>query len=274
MNSINDYEIAQFKECIWNFYRTNQREFVWRYCENPYWILISEIMLQQTQTQRVSIKFPEFIAQFPTIYDLAHASLHDVLKEWQGLGYNRRGQYLHKTAQLIFEQHNGIVPSIPAVLETFPGIGKATAASIVAFAYNKPTVFIETNIRSVFIHYFFSGSCEPISDAQLMPLIEKSVDVDDPRSWYYALMDYGVYLKKQIKNPNHASAHYTKQSRFEGSNRQIRGAIIRLLTKEKMIQRNQFFTLLNKEADLVDKIIEKLLQEKILSINEGFLSIA
>lgn len=274
INSISDYEIAQFKTFIWNFYRTNQRDFVWRYTHDPYWVLVSEIMLQQTQTQRIMTKFPEFVAQFPTVYDLARASLYDVLKEWQGLGYNRRGSYLHKTAQIIVEKYDGIVPDDPTLLEALPGIGKATASSIVAFAYNKPTIFIETNIRSVFIHYFFQDTHKLISDAQLMPLIKRSVDHQDPRSWYYALMDYGVYVKKQGTNPNRASVHYTKQSRFQGSKRQIRGAIIRLLTQEKKILRCEFPKLLDKEANLVDEIMQKLMQEKILLLDGQFVCIA
>jgi A/G-specific adenine glycosylase len=186
-------------------------------------------MLQQTQTARVETKYEQFIAAFPTFECLAHASLRDVLSAWQGLGYYRRARYLHQIAQKVVSEHGGMLPDDPKILQTFPGLGAATAASICAFAFNKPTVFIETNIRTVFIHSFFQHKSS-VSDKELMPFIAESLDHDNPREWYYALMDYGVLLKSQHINPSRKSAHYTKQSKFEGSDRQIRAAILKMIT--------------------------------------------
>ncbi len=221
-------KIAHFITTIYDFYALNKRPFPWRDVENSYYVLVSEIMLQQTQTYRVIDKFNQFISLFPTVEALASAPLSLVLGAWQGLGYNRRAKFLQQAAQRIVAQHHGRVPNDPQELEALPGIGPATAASIAAFAYNTPTVFIETNIRAVYIHFFFPDQ-EKVHDRDLMPLISASLDYKNPRQWYYALMDYGVMLKKLHKNPSRKSMHHTTQSRFEGSVRQIRGAILRAL---------------------------------------------
>lgn len=257
-------KIKEFQEYIWNFYAENRREFDWRYTNNPYYVLVSEIMLQQTQTARVATKFVEFIDTFPTIQDLAQAQLYDVLVAWQGLGYNRRGRFLHEAAKEIVVKYHGIVPDQVELLKNLPGIGKATAASIAAFAYNKPTVFIETNIRTVFIYCFFKHRVEPVSDQEIMPLVAQSVCTVDPRSWYYALMDYGVYLKKQLPNPSRSSAHHTKQSRFEGSLRQVRGAIIRYITVHKKALKDELPVLLDIESSMVIRAIEGLISDKMV----------
>lgn len=244
-------EIQSFRDFIWEFYAANKREFAWRNVADPYWVVVSEIMLQQTQTHRVVPKFDQFIAEFSSFEMLAQASLRDVLSLWQGLGYNRRGRYLHELAKAVMHNHNGVLPSGFDELRKLPGIGSYTAGAVSAFAFNKPAVFIETNIRAVYLHAFFSsisGFSYPglpprqatpdkqfqqaetkISDTELMPFIAATLDAQNPREWYYALMDYGAQLKK-ISNPNIRSKHRTVQSKFEGSDRQIRGKIIALLT--------------------------------------------
>lgn len=220
-----------FRKKIWAYYRKHKRDFAWRRTRDPYKILVSEIMLQQTQTKRVVDKYKTFIKKFPDFKLLARASLHDVLKQWQGLGYNRRAKYLWEIAQKVIKDYKGKLPSDTALLQKMPGIGKGTAGAIAAFAFNKPEVFIETNIRSVFIHYFFPKK-KAVSDGKIFQLVAKTIDQYNPREWYYALMDYGAMLKTKVNNPNRKSAHYMRQSRFMGSDRQLRGAIIRVLTQQ------------------------------------------
>jgi A/G-specific adenine glycosylase len=220
-------------------------------------------MLQQTQTHRVITKYEEFIAAFPTIESLAAASLRDVLSVWQGLGYYRRARYLHQIAQIVVNEHGGVVPSDPSILETLPGIGIATASSICAFAFNTPTVFIETNIRTVFIHSFFKDR-DDVRDKELMPLISATVDQINPREWYYALMDYGVHLKSTYSNPSRKSLHYTKQSKFEGSNRQLRAKILKIITQKGLIHQVELFALLHDDIARIESIMEQLLQEQFI----------
>jgi A/G-specific adenine glycosylase len=266
-------QLSDFKKTIWHYYYQHKREFPWRNIENPYGVLISEIMLQQTQTYRVQPKYEQFMNYFPSLETLAHAPQSDVIKQWQGLGYNRRALALHRTAQIIVQEYNGIVPDNPETLVTFPGIGKATAASIVAFAYDKPTIFIETNIRAVFIFCFFSNA-NAISDQQLLPLVQETLDQEHPREWYYALMDYGVMLKKTTINPSRLSKHHTKQSKFEGSDRQIRGMILKLLSREQTLTIIQFKLLIKREPQRIERVIEDLLAEGFLKKSDDFFSLA
>lgn len=257
------YTLEVFKELIWDFYHHNRRNFAWRNTHNPYHILVSEIMLQQTQTHRVITKYEEFITTFATFELLAASSLRDVLSVWQGLGYYRRARYLHQLAQIVVNQYNGVLPQETKILQTLPGIGPGTAGSIGAFAFNQPTIFIETNIRTVFIHYFFQGKVD-ITDKEIMPLIVATVDQHNPREWYYALMDYGVWCKAQQVNPSRKSAHYTKQSKFEGSDRQIRAKILKTITEKEAISHYDLLNVIAQNVDRVEKIIDKLIAEDFI----------
>lgn len=269
-------QIKQFQNLIYDYYALNKRNFIWREEISPYTILISEVMLQQTQTARVIPKFQNWLTQFPNFAALAAASNHDVLTAWQGLGYNRRGLALAKIAQLVMHEHNGQLPHDPVILQTFPAIGPNTAGSICAFAFNNPIVFIETNIRTVYTHTFFPGQTE-IHDKQLLPLIAQTLDRTSARQWYYALMDYGVHLKQDIPRINSASKHYTKQSKFIGSKRQIRGVIIKILTQLKHIDHENLLELLTFELpdNLHDReqIIQDLIDEKVIYTNHNILSL-
>ncbi len=223
-------QIQQFQQKVYDYYHTNKRDFPWRKGITPYKIVVSEIMLQQTQAPRVVEKFKLFIKTFPNFESLAKASFNDILTVWQGLGYNRRAMGLKKLAEIIISEYKGRLPKTPEELVGLPWIGPHTAGSIASYAYNYPSIFIETNIRSIFIHEFFGDKTE-VTDTELTPYIEATLDTDQPREWYNALMDYGAMLKETNKNPSRRSKHYTKQSKFEGSNRKLRGMILRELTK-------------------------------------------
>ncbi len=220
--------IRQFQKKIWNYYHQHKRAMPWRQTSNPYKIWVSEIMLQQTQVSRVKEKYREFLKAFPTVRSLADAPLSAVLLVWSGLGYNRRAKFLQAAARSISQDNRVQFPRTLAEWDALPGIGVHTAGAIMTYAYNTPVVFIETNIRTVFLHEFFPDR-EDVTDAELLPLIEQAVDHDRPREWYWALMDYGAYIKSVHPNPSRRSRHYTQQSKFSGSNRQLRGHIIKRL---------------------------------------------
>lgn len=220
---------AEFQEIVWGYWHEYGRQGLpWREEPTPYGVVVSEIMLQQTQVERVVPKFQEFVARFPDFSTLAKAPLNEVLIAWQGLGYNRRAKYLHQLAKAVVEL--GALPDTIEELVKLPGIGKNTAGAILAYAFDWPVVYIETNIRTVYLHHFFADKFD-VDDKELQPLIERTLERNEPRAWYSALMDYGTYLKKQGLGRNDASKHYTKQSKFKGSVREIRGAILRALTK-------------------------------------------
>ena len=239
-------DFTEFRNLVYSAYEKEGRVFPWRKKtrkDSAAWgILVSELMLQQTQTARVVSYWNKWMEKWPSPAALNEASLEEVLREWSGLGYNRRARNLKDCAGIIVRDFKGTVPATPDVLITLPGIGPYTAGAIACFAYNYPSVIIETNIRAVMLHFFFNGR-EGIRDKEILPLIEETLDRTNPRKWYWALMDYGATLKKQVSNPNRKSAHYTRQSGFKGSFRQIRGSLVRALvsrgpsTAEELLQR-------------------------------------
>jgi A/G-specific adenine glycosylase len=231
-------EVRAFRKKIYTYYRKHGRDLPWRKTLNPYHILVSEIMLQQTQVERVVEKYYEFIKAFPDFPSLARASLRKLITVWQGMGYNRRALALRSLAQTLMNEHHGKLPSDPEDLIALPGIGRYTAGAVAAFAFNQPVLFIDTNIRRVFIHAFLRDR-ENIKDEDIRPLIQQTIDASDPRTWYNALMDYGAMLKREQINPNRRSAHYQRQSPFENSNRQIRGRILKVLVEESPLTRSQ-----------------------------------
>lgn len=256
---------AEFKNAIYTYYRENGRDLPWRRTYDPYHILVSEIMLQQTQVNRVLDKYKEFIHLFPHINILAEANLIQVLKVWQGLGYNRRARNLWLCAQKVAEYHSGMLPESREKLLTLPGVGQATAGAVMAFAYNKPVVFIETNIRTVFLHFFFNHD-SMVPDKVIMPLIGETVDKENPRLWYYALMDYGVYLKKKYPELNKKSMHYKKQSAFRGSRREVRSMIIRQLLSKGELSLNEIAPFKNRSFSEIEAIAADLEKEGFIRL--------
>lgn len=291
-----------FKREIYQYFSLYKRTLPWRYENDPYKILVSEVMLQQTQVSRVLYKYKEWLEKFPTVESLAKASLRDVLVVWQGLGYNRRGKYLREAAERIVsdkryeftflrskESRNqgikkeirisatrgALIESSAAQVRLFqelPGIGQATAAAIVAYAFNKPVVFIETNIRAVYLYFFFKKESH-ISDRQIAELVEKTLDFESPRDWYYALTDYGNMLKNKEKFKNTQSKHYLKQSRFEGSRRQLRSRVLFLISSHRRTLKNLLEETGRDEHEVVSVLVE-LEHEAFITQKEGSYDVA
>jgi A/G-specific adenine glycosylase len=260
MPSLAPSAIRAFRKKVYNYYLKESRSLPWRRNLNPYRVLVSEIMLQQTQVERVREKYKEFLDAFPDFTTLARAPLQKLLAVWQGMGYNRRALALRALAQKVVDENHGMLPSDPEQLIALPGIGKYTAGAIAAFAFNKPVVFMDTNIRRVYIHEFFQDR-ELIHDREIIPLVERTMDRENPRKWYNALMDYGTMLKQAQRNPNRKSAHYVRQSPFENSNRQVRGRIIKILVKESPLTLIRIVQKTGMDADRVKKNLAQLMTE-------------
>ncbi|MCL2094186.1 MAG: A/G-specific adenine glycosylase [Treponema sp.] len=226
-----DLRLDEFRRTVYQAYEEAGRTFPWRENTEPWGILVSELMLQQTQVSRVEGYWTRWMEKWPSPEALAKASLAEALREWSGLGYNRRCRFLKSCADVIYEDYRGIVPHDPHILINLPGIGPYTAGAVACFAYNYPSVFIETNIRSVFLHFYFPGR-EGVRDKEILPLIKATLDYTQPQMWYWALMDYGNSLKK-IQNPERQSAHYSVQSKFKGSFREVRGSLIRAFNQTR-----------------------------------------
>lgn len=268
----NKKHLEQFKKTVWDYYRANRRDFPWRHNINPYRVLVSEIMLQQTQVSRGEVKYKEFLKAFPTFKALAEASVADVLTVWQGLGYNRRALYLKKAAEVVVQEYKGKLPDTQEQLMKLPGIGIYTAGAVCAFAFNKPVVFIDTNVRRVYIHHFF-GDRKDVNDTELIPFVEATLAKDDSREWYSALMDYGSMLGLKEDNANKRSAHYVKQSKFEGSLRQVRGNILKVLVEHKKVTIKKLEDLLGESEERVRSATSGLEKDGMASVKGNTVSI-
>ena len=222
-----------FQEIVWEQGRELYRDMAWRRDTRPYYVLVSELMLQQTQVARVEVKFAEFIARFPDVASLAQASLGDVLELWSGLGYNRRAKFLWQAAQKICGEFSGAFPDTIEQLVCLPGVGPNTAGAIMAYTYNKPVVFVETNIRTVYLYHFFPNR-DDVADSEIRELVASTLDIEHPREWYWALMDYGTLLKSQRLGHISSSKHYAKQPKLAGSMREMRGRILKALAHGRL----------------------------------------
>jgi A/G-specific adenine glycosylase len=267
-------EVVQlFQNFIYKYYENHKRKFPFRENVTPYNVLVSEIMLQQTQTGQVTEKFLNFTKKFPSFSSLSKAPLEDILKEWKGLGYNRRAIALKKIANTVIKDFNGNLPESIDILKSFPQIGHNTASSIITFAFNKPTFFIETNIRRVYIYFFFPNR-NKINDREILPIVKKTLDRSNPRDWYYALMDYGVMLKKTHPDLNKKSTHYRKQAPFKGSTREVRGKILDLLIKKGTMDLKNIQTHLgNMDNKTIIIALNQLRKEGFLEITNEIITL-
>lgn len=268
-------DLDQFQHQVWQYYDQHGRQGLpWRVPEpdgsfDPYKIMVSELMLQQTQVNRVIPKYLSFIEQFSMVQILAAATLGDVLVAWQGLGYNRRAKFLWQAAQIVAGEYGGKFPRDQKELTRLPGIGVNTAGAIVAYAYNEPAVFLETNVRTVYIHHFFDDKTG-VADKDIAELLRQTLP-SGPRQWYWALMDYGTYIKQTHGNKSRASKTYAKQSPFQGSKRQVRGAVIRYLSQRPATQEQMRMA----EPDArLPEVINDLLKEGMVREEQGYYRLA
>ncbi|MBE6464126.1 MAG: adenine glycosylase [Eggerthellaceae bacterium] len=264
----------EFIEKVYSQGKLAYREMPWRNISDAYGVLVSEVMLQQTQVSRALGRWERFMKRFPTVESLANAQMGEVLEEWQGLGYNRRALSLKRACETCMSDMGGTLPHTAKELQALPGIGPSTAAGVVAFAYNKPAVYLDTNVRAVFIHELFPDR-DQVKDRELIPLVEDTCPNTDPRTWYYALLDYGVVLKSQGANPSRRSAQYARQSSFQGSHRQKRAEVLRIvlgnpgIAYDELKARLDLFEEKSGRGVCTDEEFDSIIEDLI---NEGFFS--
>lgn len=197
--------MQQFSKRIQNWYQDNARTLPWRENPEPYWVVVSEFMLQQTQVSRVIEKFQEFITLFPTLQDLANASKADVIHSWSGLGYNRRALLLHQFAKEVIKKHDGKIPNKPGALISLPGIGPYASGSIASFAFNEPAPAIDVNVRRMYHRYFDArDQGTPGSKSQeqhLYKLVKSTIPPNQSANFHGALMDFASAVCTR-KNPS------------------------------------------------------------------------
>jgi A/G-specific adenine glycosylase len=257
-----------FQKFVLGYFKKHGRDFPWRETREPYKILVSEVMLQQTQTERVIVKYAEFLKTFPTWKALSNATSAEVVRVWMGLGYYRRAFNLHKAARCVVDEHGGAPPHTAEGLKGLPGIGSYTAAAVAAFAFGEPAPMIETNIRSVYLYTFYPKA-RAVSDKEILQKVEETLYKRDPRAWFYALMDLGVELKKHTRGINQRSKHHVKQSKFNGSLRQVRAAVLRAIAEGEGLRRADIARKLSYDAEKIEAAIAALQSEGLIESVRG-----
>jgi A/G-specific adenine glycosylase len=180
---------TSFRARLLSFYDTQQRKLPWRASADPYRVLVSELMLQQTRVETVLLYYDRWLSRFPTVHALAEANLDDVLKQWEGLGYYSRARHLHRAAQMVREQHNGHIPRQPEQLRALPGVGPYTAAAVGSIAFNQPQAAVDGNVRRVLCRVLDLADPSP---AQLQQHADTLLDTDRPGDYNQALMELGA----------------------------------------------------------------------------------
>ncbi len=264
--TLSEKKIKEFQTKILKWYKVNKRDFPWRKTTDPYHILISEIMLQQTQAQRVVGYYEKFIKRFPKLVDLAKAKNPGVLKIWSGLGFNNRAIRLKEIAKTIAIDLNGKFPQEQDELLKLKGIGDYTSAAILAFAFNKRVAVVDTNIRRVLIHELHLN--QNISPKRLSEIALSIIPKSKSRIWHNALMDYGA-LAATVKQTQIKSK--SKQSPFKGSEREVRGKILKLLLEKRNVAKSDLTELIQHKN--VYEIIEKMKEDGLLSERKSVVSI-
>lgn len=257
---------GEFQKVVLSYFKQHGRELPWRRTRDPYKILVSEVMLQQTQVERVVERYKTFIREFPSWRALSEAAPREVIAAWMGLGYYRRALNLHRAARHVCGVHRGRAPQTVEGLRELPGVGEYTAAAVAAFAYGAPAPMIETNIRALYLYVYFPKR-RAVSDKEIMGKVQETVYGPDPRTWFYALMDLGSDLKRRVRGINRRSRHHVRQSPFKGSQREARAAILRLLTHQKSMSRAEILRRFTTRSEQAERALASLLKDELVRKN-------
>jgi A/G-specific adenine glycosylase len=262
----------EFQTFIFSWWKKNRRELPWRRTHDPYRILVSEVMLQQTQVSRVLPKYEEFLMLFPDVTALARATPASVLRAWKGMGYNRRALYLQKTAQTVITVYKGEFPKRESELLKLPGLGMYTTRAIMVFAYKQDVAMVDTNIRQIITHYFFAGV------PQTPKIIQEFADTLVPKGksweWHQALMDYGALAMPALRPRRKPTDK--KSIPFRETNRFYRGRIIDCLRERAMDEAQlvkDMSARYDKPEDFVEVIIERLIDDGLVVKKKNILSL-
>ena len=267
-------DVSRFRRVVWAHYKKHGRHALpWRDTRDPYKILVSEVMLQQTQVERVLPFYALFTKRFPTVRALAEAPLSEVLRAWQGLGYNRRAKHLHAAAKAVVGEYAGHFSTTVEGLEALPGVGPYTARAVAAFAYNRDVIFIETNIRTVITHHFFPKK-KRVSDSEIEKVLARALPRGRARDWYSALMDYGAHLKRSGLSFNARSPRYMKQSKFSGSLREVRGGLLHCLAQGSATRATLARLFDTSRRGQVQKALSTLRAEGLITLHKGRYALA
>ena len=254
--------ILSFQKEILLWYRKNKRDLPWRETTNPYYIHLSEIMLQQTQVERVKNYYAIFIKKYPTPKEMSNAKTSELLKDWQGLGFNSRILRFKEAMKIIEKTYKGKYPQTRKELLNLPGIGPYTSSAILAFAFNKTVPVVDTNIRRVLLHFFNITEETPLKELEEFAIT--ITPKNNAREWNNALMDYA---NKELTAKKTGIKSLSKQSKFEGSTRQARSTIVKELLKKDELTKKQIEDLIPNHN--VENILKSLEKDSIISITQN-----
>lgn len=257
-------QIREFQTNIFVWWKKNKRDLPWRHTHDPYKIMVSEVMLQQTQVSRVLAGYREFIERYPTVKVLAKASTSDVVKIWKGMGYNRRALYLKQAARAVVDRYGGTFPKSEKELVKLPGLGTYTARAILVFAYRQNTACVDTNIRQIITHYFFDE--KPQKPSIIQAVADQLLPLGKSWEWHQALMDFGALELNVSRVTYHVSRKKTIP--FRQSNRFYRGRIIDRLREGKIREASlitEFQTTYGKSREFILTIIAGLARDGLLA---------
>ncbi len=266
--------VRDFQEMIFTWWDTNRRDLPWRRTEDPYRILVSEVMLQQTQVSRVLPKYDEFIKRYPTVHDLARAPAADVLRTWQGMGYNRRALYLKKTAEAVITTYGGTFPKDETLLTKLPGLGTYTARAILVFAFGRNVATVDTNIRKIITHFFFKD--RPQKEEVIQAAADQLLPLDKSWEWHQALMDYGALELNKFKRPDPPAGGRGTSIPFRNSDRFYRGRIIDRLREgdaAKALLVEELSKTYQKDTEFIEKILLGLSKDGLLTLRGDVVSL-
>lgn len=282
---VSEGKVKRFQDEILTWYNEHKRDLPWRHTRDPYRILLSEIMAQQTQISRVIPKYEAWLEQFPTIHHLANSSVSEVLTYWHGLGYNRRALNLKRSAEKIVREYDGVFPKTEKELLELPGIGRYTARAILCFAFDEQITVVDTNVRKVILTQFFKSDNSKIQTLQcsdtvnhnsekskidekiIEEMAEQLLPMGKAYDWNQALMDYSSAVLKKEKIP------VQKQSKYIGSHRYYRSKVLKVLLEKKKVKIDEIGELIKndyteKEKEWLQKMLEQLAKEGFIVIEK------
>lgn len=265
--------VARFQQRLLSWYAANGRDLPWRHTSDPYAILVSEVMLQQTQVARVIARYAEWLRSFPTLESLAESPLEQALRLWQGLGYNNRARRLRECAVAVVgvtgPRGRSRLPRSINELQSLPGIGPYTARAVLVFAHNEDVAAVDANVRRVLTHEL--GLPPALSERGLQTVADAVLPLGRSRAWHNALMDYGALVLTARAT---GIAPRTRQSPFEGSRRQLRARLLRVLLRDGPTTLQRLPTQSGVPAVDVLDVVDRLCRDGLVVVDGDRVSVA
>jgi len=277
------------REALRAWYAPRRDAYPWRGSHDPYAVWVSEVMLQQTQAARVVPAYASFLRRFPTVRALAVAPRRDVVAQWGGLGYNRRAVRLSEAARAIVRDHGGRIPHDKDELLELPGVGPYTAAAVASMGFGEPVAVVDTNVRRVVSRVHLGVDGHEVPAKEVWALAEAWLDRDDPVTWNQALMDLG----REVCRPEPrcdvcplagvcrfrrdgaaATRGPSRQGPFEGSTRQVRGAIVNALRSHPWLTPARLASETGFPVDRIDAAVATLSVDGLVEVDGGRVRLA